>query len=191
MRLDHFALVAPIYDWVFGGVMPPTRLLALLDLPTDGWLLDAGGGTGRVAQHLCGRVGGLAVVDFSCGMLRQARRKVCLAAARSRVQRLPFADGAFERIIAVDSFHHFEDQEGAAVELLRVLAPGGRLVVEDFDVNRAAVKLLALGERLLLMNSRFLNARAMARLFELAGGRVTLYTDHPLNFWAVVEKPHT
>lgn len=186
--VDHFSFVAPIYDVVIGGVMPSARLRALLDLPAEGWLLDAGGGTGRVSHALRDQVGGVALVDLAPGMLAQSRRKNGVAPARARVQRLPFPDGAFARIIVVDSLHHFGDQSGAARELMRVLAPGGRLVIEDFDLDRWPVKALALGEKLLLMRSRFLNAEGTARLFQAHGGRVTLHNDHPLNFWAVVEK---
>ncbi|MCZ7545056.1 MAG: class I SAM-dependent methyltransferase [Anaerolineae bacterium] len=89
MPLDHFSLVAPIYDRVFNGVIPSDRLRALLDLPAQGWLLDAGGGTGRVSGALRDQVGGVAVVDYSPGMLAQAGRKNGLAQARARVQRLP------------------------------------------------------------------------------------------------------
>ena len=51
--LDHFDLIASIYDRLIG---PPNteRLRQLLNLPTDGWLLDGGGGTGRVWSHLDG-----------------------------------------------------------------------------------------------------------------------------------------
>lgn len=191
MPLDHFSLVAPIYDRVFNGVIPSDRLRALLDLPAQGWLLDAGGGTGRVSGALRDQVGRVAVVDYSPGMLAQAGRKNGLAQARARVQRLPFPEGSFARIIVVDAFHHFDDQHGAARELFRVLAPGGRLVIEDFDRSRFLVKLMELGERALLMRSRFFSAGEMARLFGALGGRVTLYGDSAINFWAVVEKPQS
>ena len=54
--LDHFDLIASIYDRLIG---PPEteRLQQLLKLPTDGWLLDGGGGTGRVSAHLNGLAG--------------------------------------------------------------------------------------------------------------------------------------
>ncbi len=187
MPLDHFSLVAPFYDWVFGG-MPSDRLHALLDLPAEGWLLDAGGGTGRIAETLRGQVGGMAVVDVSPGMVARARHKADLNASQARVQQLPFADDAFDRIIVVDAWHHFDDQPGAVREMVRVLAPGGRLVVEDFNIDRFGVKLLALGEHLLLMGSRFHTPAQMRQLFAPHASRVTVHDEHALNYWVVVEK---
>ena len=51
---DHFDFLAPIYDRVIRapGESP---LLELLSPPSPGWLLDAGGGTGRVAAALSER----------------------------------------------------------------------------------------------------------------------------------------
>ena len=45
----HFDFIAPFYD----RAIPFARLekmLDVLDLPCEGWLLDAGGGTGRVRR---------------------------------------------------------------------------------------------------------------------------------------------
>jgi demethylmenaquinone methyltransferase/2-methoxy-6-polyprenyl-1,4-benzoquinol methylase len=160
----------------------------LLDLPADGWLLDAGGGTGRVSETFASLVDQVLVTDLSTDMLRQARAKDSLQSIRAQAERLPFPDGCFARMLVVDAFHHFHVQDQAAGELVRVLAPGGRLVVEEPNVKRWSVKLLALGERLLLMHSRFHTPQAMQRIFEGHGGRVTLHTDDTVNAWLVVEK---
>jgi SAM-dependent methyltransferase len=42
---------------------------------------------------------------------------------------LPFADGAFDRVIAAEVLEHVEDDGAAMAELARVLRPGGRLAV--------------------------------------------------------------
>ena len=51
----------------------------------------------------------------------------CAAAADAR--RLPFADGAFDRIIAAEVLEHISDDGAALAELARVLRPGGVLAV--------------------------------------------------------------
>jgi hypothetical protein len=60
--IDHFDALAPLYDRLIG---PPdlARLRALLDLPTTGWVLDAGGGTGRIAAQLRLLAGHLVLLD--------------------------------------------------------------------------------------------------------------------------------
>lgn len=184
--LDHFSFLAPFYDRVFAG-MDPSRLRELLALPARR-LLDVGGGTGRVAALLASDVEQIVLADPSRGMLRGAKAKDGLLATRAEAERLPYRNGAFERILIVDAFHHFNDQRKAAPELLRVLAPGGRLVIEEMNYERLPVKLVALGEKLALMGSRFYRAGDLGCLFEGAGRRVTVYADDPINVWVVVEK---
>ncbi len=186
-RFDHFGLFAPFYDHVF-GLLDPVRLRALLRLPIAGCLLDAAGGTGRVAAALSDAARQIVVADLSAAMLRQAARKPRLQPTRAHIERLPFPDGAFERILMVDAFHHLCDPREAARDLLRVLAPGGRLVIEEPDIAALPIKLIALGERLLLMRSRFYAPADMRRMFEAEGGRVTIESDHPYNAWIIVER---
>ena len=71
---DHFDLLAPFYDRAI-RFSRLERMLDFVDLPSDGLLLDAGGGTGRVAAALRPYVREVLVADLSIGMLRQARRK--------------------------------------------------------------------------------------------------------------------
>ena len=151
--LDHFDLIASIYDRLIG---PPNteRLRQLLNLPTDGWLLDGGGGTGRVSSHLNGLAGHVVVSDLSHRMLKKAREKK-VRPVRAHVEHLPFTDEFFDRVLVVDALHHFCDQREAIEDLLRVLKPGGRLVIEEPDLNHKGVKMLALVEKMLLMRSHF------------------------------------
>lgn len=45
------------------------------------------------------------------------------------VHRLPFADGAFAAVLALNAFEHYRDPRQAAAEIARVLSPGGRLFI--------------------------------------------------------------
>jgi ubiquinone/menaquinone biosynthesis C-methylase UbiE len=183
---DHFNLVSRYYDRLF-PVMNAERLRDLLQLPASGSVLDLGGGTGQVAQALGDHVGDVVILDESAGMLAEARLKG-LPAVRGQAERLPFARGAFARILVVDTFHHLRDQRKTAAELLRVLAPGGVLVVEEGNVEFTPVRVIALLEKLLLMRSRFYSPQDVHAIFEAAGGRVRLEREGP-KFWAVVEAP--
>ncbi len=185
-RLDHFSVIAPFYDHIFGGLASP-RLRELLALPACR-LLDVGGGTGRVVSTFAAEVDEVVLCDVSRGMLAEARTKPHVRGVRGRSEHLPFPDGAFDRVLVVDAFHHFADHRKAARELVRVVAPGGRLVVQDMNVERLPVKLVALGERLLLMGSRFYRPLELRALLEDAGVRVTVEAQGTLDLFAVVEK---
>ena len=181
---DHFDFLAPIYD----HAIPFSRLelmLKMVALPVDGLLLDAGGGTGRVASALRPYVRAALVADFSPGMLIQARGKG-LPAIQTPAERLPFAAGTFERIIMVDALHHVHHQAETIAELWRVLKPGGRLVIEEPDIRKPIIKVVAVGEKLALMRSHFLSPPKIAALFP-PQAKINIETES-YNAWVIVEK---
>jgi ubiquinone/menaquinone biosynthesis C-methylase UbiE len=120
-------------------------------------------------------------------MLVEARRKAGLHPVCSHTERLPFPDGFFARIIMVDAFHHVCNQSQTAAELWRVLRPGGRLVIEEPDIRAFAVKLMAAGEKLALMRSRFLSPSRIAALFHYPDARVYVTTGKS-TAWIIVDK---
>ncbi|MDH7486154.1 MAG: methyltransferase domain-containing protein [Anaerolineae bacterium] len=182
---DHFRLIAPHYDRFF-TYQRDEHLPELLQCSGEGWLLDAGGGTGRVAETLRHLAGQVVILDESEGMLRQARGKGLITVC-GEIEALPFRNDAISRILMVDTFHHLRDQTASAGELLRVLTAGGRLVVQEPDIRHWMVKLIALGEKVLLMRSRFRRPETVQRMFEAAGGRVRVQRGK-VYFWLLAEK---
>ena len=184
--LDHFDLIASIYDRLIG---PPEteRLQQLLKLPTHGWLLDGGGGTGRVSAHLNGLAAHIVVSDLCLRMLKKAREKK-VRPVQAHVEHLPFADEFFDRVLVVDALHHFCDQREAIEDLLRVLKPGGRLVIEEPDLHHKGVKLLALAEKILLMRSHFYSPQKILEMIASCGHSAKIENDGRYTAWVVAEK---
>jgi SAM-dependent methyltransferase len=105
---------------------------ALPRAPSGAAALDAGCGTGfqtAVLEELGYRAHG---VDLSAAMLGVARaRRPAAAFVRARLERLPYASGAFAVAVCCGSTLSFATDAGVAVgELARVLRAGGRLVLE-------------------------------------------------------------
>lgn len=184
--IDHFTILAPFYER-FIPLSQPENFVQYLDLPVKGALLDAGGGTGRVAQVLRGFADQVVLTDLSEGMLQQANRKNGLRVVGAETERLPFADGAFERVLMVDALHHVFDQAGTCAELWRVLKKGGRVVIEEPDVRQISVKFVAVMEKMALMRSHFLSPQQILSLFPAhdSAGRIEI---DGYNAWIVIEK---
>jgi len=185
---DHFDLLAPIYERLIPP--PDPRVLGELLALLPGYaLLDAAGGTGRVSGVFAASVARAVVCDASPRMLEQARSKG-LETVLAEIEALPFGDATFDRILLVDAFHHVRDQAAALRELLRVLKPDGRLVIEEPDIRRLPVKIVALLEKLGLMRSRFVAPHAIVRLIEAQGGVAALEREGSFRVWITARCAH-
>ncbi len=95
-------------------------------------VLDIGCGLGGKTVAYAEAKARVTGVDLSaeniakCSVFARARG-VEAAFAAGDAERLPFAGGSFDAVIANDSLEHFANPEGALGELARVLAPGGSI----------------------------------------------------------------
>ncbi len=185
---DHFRGLARFYDRLIGRPHVE-RQVELLELPCGCSLLEVGGGTGRVLERLRDQAHPLVIADYSAAMLREAMNKEGLCPVRAAAERLPFPDASFDRVLVVDALHHFHDQARAVSEMARVLRPGGRLVVEEPDVRRLTVRLVALGERLLRMESTFHPPEQIRAMAERAGLVARVVSGGGFSAWVVADRP--
>jgi SAM-dependent methyltransferase len=120
-------------QWWYAGMR--AIVAALLDSqsaapPTTGArVLDAGCGTGNNLVHLAprGRTFGVDLSDEALQFCRTRR----VVVAKASVLALPFAQDAFDLVTSFDVLYHrwVSDDRAAVQELVRVLKPGGLLLV--------------------------------------------------------------
>ncbi|MEI8260130.1 MAG: demethylmenaquinone methyltransferase [Actinomycetes bacterium] len=97
-------------------------------------VLDLAAGTGTSSVPFA-KAGALVIpVDFSLGMLQVGKRKhPGLPFVAGDGLALPFADGVFDAATISFGLRNLHDLQGGLAELMRVVRPGGRLVICEFS----------------------------------------------------------
>lgn len=100
-----------------------------------GRVLEVGCGLGLYLVRLAAVAAGAVGVEYEPGRAKEAaRRSRPAAVAVAANERLPFPSGAFDVVLSNEVIEHVADDVASAAELVRVLAPCGRLVL--FCPNR-------------------------------------------------------
>jgi ubiquinone/menaquinone biosynthesis C-methylase UbiE len=105
----------------------------------DSSILDVGCGTGILLQQLLQLGQGLNLqgVDIAPEMVKVAQTKLgqSVEIRQGSANRLPFDANSFDAVTCATSFHHYPNPDNALREMLRVLKPGGKLVLLDPFTN--------------------------------------------------------
>lgn len=138
---------ARYYD-LAGGIMAfgsgpfyRRRALAQAGLRRGMKLLDVATGTGQVARAALTILGdrrAVIGVDPNASMLAQARRALPVPLVRGTAEALPFPDRQFDFLTMGFALRHVADLEVAFAEYLRVLKPGGRVLLLEVTRPRTA-----------------------------------------------------
>jgi ubiquinone/menaquinone biosynthesis C-methylase UbiE len=105
-------------------------------------VLDLGCGFGRHAFEAARRGARVVAVDYADAELKEVRNTFgamvtagevepsgCAGTVQADATRLPFADAAFDRVIASEVLEHIPSDTDALAELARVLRPGGTMAL--------------------------------------------------------------
>lgn len=97
-----------------------------------GRLLEVGCGTGLVLERLRDAFDEVVGIDLSEGMLERARARG-LSVLQGSAEALPFEDESFDLICSFKVLAHVQEIRNAAMEMVRVLKPGGLIVAEFYN----------------------------------------------------------
>src|SRR5579863_10074242 len=163
-----FSTAPPIAD---AGAL--AMIVAAAEAGPDDLVLDVACGGGIVVCGFAPVVKHATGIDMTPAMLDRARR---LAAEKGisnvswregDVARLPYPDGAFTIVVTRFAVHHFPEPEAVVREMVRVCAPGGRVVVVDTYASPNPAKAAEFNRLEKLRDPSHTRCLALAELTEL------------------------
>lgn len=143
--IETFNAVSNGYDGKALRFFPESakNMAALLDLRGDERVLDVACGTGHASLAISQRLpkGRITAVDFSPGMLDQARKKASAVNVRNveflegDMQKLGFTAGTFDVAVCAFGIFFVEDMDAQLSHIASMVKPGGRVMITSFQEN--------------------------------------------------------
>ncbi len=114
--------------------------------PISGKILEAGTGKGYFTLALVQEGFCFTSFDISLAEQKYARLNLMYYGLEQQVrfdianaERLVYEDGFFDVIFAVNMVHHLSSARKVCDELIRALAPSGKMVLSDFNIHGLAI----------------------------------------------------
>ncbi len=146
---EHFDHMAPDYNWIsqvlsFGsGKWYRMDALKRAGLSQGMKVLDIACGPGTLTYHaldIVGETGFVAGLDPSIGMLREGAANRKAGWIQGVSEHLPFPDCTFDFVSMGYALRHVSDLRVAFREHLRVLKPGGALLILEISSPRSKIQ---------------------------------------------------
>lgn len=134
LNLEKAALRGePSYVWRDGQQRRLNLTLEAVDGEVDGWVLVDGCGVGMYLDKLAPHAAAVVGLDIEFDRLIQAKTH-SPRVLNGVGEQLPFPENTFDLILSHEVLEHVNDDQAVIREIVRVLRPGGRLVL--FCPNR-------------------------------------------------------
>jgi len=157
-------------------------------------VLDVGCGGGATVRKLAAAAGEGRVVgvDYAGGSVAISRSVNASAIRAGRVEirqasvsDLPFPDGSFDLVTAVETHYYWPDLAGDLKQVLRVLKPGGMAIVIA-EAYRGSSTSMVMGPAMKLLRARFMTADQHREWFVGAGFTDVSVFEEPGHGWLCV-----
>jgi ubiquinone/menaquinone biosynthesis C-methylase UbiE len=116
------------------------KFILAKSLPLPGHVLEIGTGKGRFLAALAKHASPITTLDVDMAQQRAAKLHVRHAGLRQRIryvihnaEQLPWDDASFSSVVCVNTFHHLARPQKVLEQMVRVLKPGGKLVLCDLS----------------------------------------------------------
>lgn len=140
---------------LLGGPIPRMAALAADAVRGSRRVLEVAAGTGLVTRSIASVAKEVVATDYAAAMVAALSARVTaeglgnVRCEQADVYALPFEPRSFDAVVAANVLHLVPDLDGALAALVRMLEPGGRLVVPAYChdatiASRAMSRLLAL-----------------------------------------------
>jgi SAM-dependent methyltransferase len=116
--------------------------MRLLEPSPDDRVLDLGAGAGwcsDLMQRLNRRPVAVDIAHEMLAVTRERPTRRPILAVAGDLERLPFADGSFDKAVCLSALHHVPDMAAAVREIARVLTPTGVAVFSEPGAGHAAM----------------------------------------------------
>ncbi|MDZ7371754.1 MAG: class I SAM-dependent methyltransferase [candidate division KSB1 bacterium] len=156
-------------------------------------VLDAGAGTGYLTGKLCEWCdpGIVMAIDLSEKMLQEARKRITQKRVLflcSDVSCTAVASNAFDKIVCYSSFPHFDRPIEALQEFLRMLKPGGKILVFHNCCSRRLNQFHAALPEVVSFD-KLPKAEQLMELVRFVGFTNVVGRERPDLYWVEAQKP--
>jgi len=185
----RFSLLAPMYEFIhWGANRTVKRLLEVGDFNKADNVLDLGGGAGRIAKRMAPHVNQATVADVAEGMIAQCSKHEDLKCVLLTQDVLPFEDTSFDKVIMVDAFHHFANQEKAVTEVRRVLKEGGVVILQEMNTQTLYGRFANIVENVAGITHKFHTPDGLSRIWNSKGFESKVYFSDKGSYYLVARK---
>lgn len=149
--IEEFSKWADNYDNPFTSItfrQTNAKIVKLIDPRQNSSLLDVGCGSGILIKFLLDANRGMKLfgLDITPKMVEVAKRKFAnnstVKITLGSAVKMPYRDNSFDYVTCASSFHHHPDPLQSAREMVRVLKPGGKLLILDMCIEGLLRKIL-------------------------------------------------